>query len=719
MEETKSSMKNDKFSSWLIQESFNTICAGVILIVDECAHIEKKNNLASAVLDISLFIISTPQSSVTLLRCLGGASHALEKFGTVTFLDAVGDQLQNWARIIFTLMNSTALSVRSMAVDLTVSLFGGAFEEDGNLDYITLVFLTLLPEIVAREIAMYSASGCISSVECVESVLWPLRRALADVEDANPLDDDRVDPQLAPFLSTLCRACQAIIDGVLIELRLRGRYCEIVGVQVDMLSDEHVDTIPETPQVSLSWRFDADEESLYEAANFFQSETGPMQRIRWLLTLKSLHELKAQWVEAAETLILCAKTIADAIPHIKNVWRPSRFPLWYDQRCAPWLTMIGRKKVFEKKNATNSQVIDFADEFLEPRNIRTFTGKSNKEGPLVQPSVAVLCKMLAAVSKEALVKYDIETGIEKLIFSRLEGLLRKVMSFLDQKSVTLENRSQRQRLKSSGPNWARLAEDIAALRKMSAIINELVTKVSERLLLLTEADSTLNGRYSNKIQRGGEKYLNLQNIDIHMKAKNQYYVRLLLLGKKPRRFEESTTIPTFLEWENPVICRVPKETVLQAFESTRLRLKDKSNSNKNSEAIFEDAICDSVAKSYIAALNEDTQATKTVLCHEAPSVEKLTKESETTFLIVTLVHMKESFFPNSATHSDVDGECNASDVFESKCFVHGKKVANGDAHSIPKWTEMTVAKKFPSCLSRQKTLITSEFITRSSEIVEC
>ena len=51
----------------------------------------------------------------------------------------------------------------------------------------------------------------------IESSLWPLRRALADVEETNPFDDDRVDPQLLPYLITLCRSGQAIVDGVLIE----------------------------------------------------------------------------------------------------------------------------------------------------------------------------------------------------------------------------------------------------------------------------------------------------------------------------------------------------------------------------------------------------------------------------------------------------------------------------------------------------------------------
>ena len=51
-----------------------------------------------------------------------------------------------------------------------------------------------------------------------------------------------------------------------------------------------------------------------------------------------------------------------------------------------------------------------------------------------------------------------------------------------------------------------------------------------------------------------------------MQAK-PYYVRLVLSGTKPKRFQESTTLPTFLDWNTPCICRVPKDIVQQTLSS--------------------------------------------------------------------------------------------------------------------------------------------------------
>lgn len=57
-----------------------------------------------------------------------------------------------------------------------------------------------------------------------------------------------------------------------------------------------------------------------------------MQCRRWLFTLKSLHELKGEWAEAAEASILCAKTVAESILHNKYVCRPARFVSWNDHQ---------------------------------------------------------------------------------------------------------------------------------------------------------------------------------------------------------------------------------------------------------------------------------------------------------------------------------------------------------------------------------------------------
>jgi hypothetical protein len=320
-------------SPWLLQESFNTVCAATNTVVEECVHITSsfphdQEKIMTGILDLLLHLLTTPQSPVTHLRALGGALQALEHFGIELFLEITGGDLQHWLRVILSLMNSTSLSVRSISVDFVVSLLGMTFEFQGNVDGIFIVFLTVLPEVAAREIALYSVSGHISTIADTECALWPLRRSFADLQDTNPLDDDRVDPELIPVLSVFCRACQAAMDGVLIELRLQGPNASVVGTRLDQ-------------SVDFSSTFDADEESLFEAATFFMPETAPMQRLRWLLTLKALHEKKGQWVEAAENLILCAKTISDAIPHLKSIWRPARFDLWSDSRRSLWLDTVG------------------------------------------------------------------------------------------------------------------------------------------------------------------------------------------------------------------------------------------------------------------------------------------------------------------------------------------------------------------------------------------
>ena len=59
------------------QESFNCLSAAIILVVDECAdniigNDKKTTHLAKSIFDALLHLLSTPQSSVTLLRTLGG-----------------------------------------------------------------------------------------------------------------------------------------------------------------------------------------------------------------------------------------------------------------------------------------------------------------------------------------------------------------------------------------------------------------------------------------------------------------------------------------------------------------------------------------------------------------------------------------------------------------------------------------------------------------------
>lgn len=486
--------------TWLVQECYNTVCALLIIAVDECAIFlaktpREQSKLALGVFDVLLHVLSMPLSSVAHQRALGAASQALNKFGTVLSVDAMGDKLQHWARICLSLMNAPSLSVRSIAVDVVISLLCGCFDEAGNLDEIALVFMTVLPEVVAREMALYSVYGHLKSTRDVERSVWPLRRALADMEEANPQDDDRIDPQLSPFLSTLCRGCQAIIDGVLIELRLNGNHCTIVGSDITIPPPiSPVPTVRKGRQSlethsgnrPASFAFDADEESIYEAASSFLPETGPLQRLRWLLTLKRLHEEKGQWVEAAETLILCASTVADALPHVKNVWRPTRFNLWRDSNRSIWLSTVGEEKGLPDRG--NTQVMEFADDFLEPASILgSISKKAGVAGILERPTMSMLCAILCVVAQESIDNYLKEEGMESHAYQRFEQLLKVVMGIADNYVDSSDAFTKSPQKRSTF-----MEEENAALRKVSAALNGHMTRLAERIFLISKKSEDIS-----------------------------------------------------------------------------------------------------------------------------------------------------------------------------------------------------------------------------------
>jgi hypothetical protein len=604
-------------------------------------------------------------------------------------------------------MNSTSLSVRSIAVDFMVSLLGSTFEENGTIDEILLVVLTVLPEVAAREVAMYCASGQISAVEDAEKVLWPLRRAIADVEEANPMDDSRVDVQLVPFLINMCSSCQAIIDGILIELRLQEEGFEIFGTKVPLSSSN--ESLPvktkgkkngasfgkQSAVTSWTRAFDADEESVYEAANAFLPETAPMQKLRWLLSLKKLHESKGQWLEAAETLRLCARTIADSIPHLRSVWRPSRFKYWRDERVSLWIPSVGAGFGDSK----NDDVMAFADHFLEPQDAfyGIFSSISNSSSRLQQPTVDTMCALLTQVAREAAQKYSEEGGVEALAFLRLEELVKSVMGIVES-MCSFGTKGGKAYRGGDDLDRRSVVEESAAMRKMSAVLNGELSKVAERMLFKSEESHPYGDK--SGIWNHSEKN----------PPSRQYYIRLVLLGKKPKRFLESTALPTFLEWERPAICRVPRNIVLRAIEERRG--KD-----------FDGLLCAIFAQPLLLSLAQEVSDDNIVFRDYPPMESEIESNNTKTFVIVTLLQMASSM-ASQANQRDCNDLMMAGG---SKRFIFRRKAAataqlessssstSGNLSKAPCFVESVVGQRFPCALSRQRVIFTSEYVSGALE----
>ena len=611
----------------MVQESFNSLSATIILVVDECldtviSNDESLTKLGCSIFDVLLHLLATPQSSVTLLRTLGAVAHSLDKFGARVFSRAtLGDQLQHWARLILTMMNNKELSVRSMAVDFVVSLLSQLYQEDGNIESWSLCMLTILPEIVAREIALCHASGLVGSMLDVERSLWPLRRSLADVEEADPLDDDRVDEQMVPLLGLLCRTSQAIIDGVVIEIRLSGagEVGRLSDITRKMSSRKVTDSLVIPDKLSHDSVFDADEESLMEAASYFSHETSLPQRMRWLFSLKDLHVAKGQWLEAAETLNLCAQSMIKAIDYITHTWRPSKtFDPWHDSRKFPWLLAAGLDQGCAEVNS-------FAGAFLEPQGLFRRDDNKFNFGHLSMEDVAmtlvgVVCQMVAA--------FEEESGVDELACLHLEDLLALFPS------KTRQDGSRGRGIRSSPP---------LALRQVKACIYSKLAKLTEP-------------------SHDGSPLPN----DLPDSAGAQIYVLVVLHGYKPKRFLESTSVPTFLEFNQPSICRV---SVASLQEAARLKRADPSLS-------WDHSICSTFAQPLLNKLRQENDTDHPILLRTSQQVEVPSEETKTYLSVMTVQK-----FPGS----------------KARRFI---------IRSDDSTTQLTVANPFPHTLSRQRSLVT-------------
>lgn len=75
------------------------ICTATNIVVEFCAGLtsnypHEEQKMLHGLLDLLLHILTTPQSSVTHLRAVGGALQALEKFGVEVFTEITGTNFQ-------------------------------------------------------------------------------------------------------------------------------------------------------------------------------------------------------------------------------------------------------------------------------------------------------------------------------------------------------------------------------------------------------------------------------------------------------------------------------------------------------------------------------------------------------------------------------------------------------------------------------------------------
>ncbi|KAL9179634.1 hypothetical protein ACHAXT_008924 [Thalassiosira profunda] len=156
-------------------------------------------------------------------------------------------------------------------------------------------------------------------------------------------------------------------------------------------------------------------------------------------------------------------------------------------------------------------------------------------------------------------------------------------------------------------------EDVACLHfeELLNMITSRISNESKRHHVELRALRRVRANICTKLARGG-----------------QVYVRVILHGRKPKRFEESTSLPTFFEWDAPSICRVSKPVLLAA---ARMMQQHQAES-------WEESVCEAFAQPLIEALRNADADSPVVLRTQASP----TNETET--YISAIVVQKASAF---------------------------------------------------------------------------
>jgi len=316
------------------------------------------------------------------------------------------------------------------------------------------------------------------------------------------------------------------------------------------------------------------------------------------------------------------------------------------------------------------------------------TEKSGTTPKLPQPSLHSMCSLLTSVTRDAISMYSLEGGVDGLAYMRLESLLKTVINVLDNHQISGAYMAKGKRMHSIMMQRKRYVEEEACLRQVTASITGDMTKLAEKLLLIAQDGREGQRASSSKREKSvqGEE--------------RAYYIRLLLSGKKPRRFQESTTLPTFLEWDTPSICRVPKDIVQEALSSVPI------NSSR-----LEAVMCTAFCKFIRDALLQDVDTSRVIFRVGSGENElkdgtkQENNEEATTYIEIGLVQTS-----CTSPVSEVGLEYNAAIFYnESRHFRYQKSFSIEDGAAVS-MIEMTVANSFPCPLSRQRSMLTNEYL---------
>ena len=133
-------------------------------------------------------------------------------------------QTEEILKLLVGSLNSIKLLIRSLGLDVLVTLFSRAYNRYGSITCLGDSLLEILPLVLMEEVRIFCGMGMVASKEEAERVFWPVVRSLSDMADTlGDADDGRLDDYLRVDLSLLLEQLLLGVNACIVNIKF---YCE-------------------------------------------------------------------------------------------------------------------------------------------------------------------------------------------------------------------------------------------------------------------------------------------------------------------------------------------------------------------------------------------------------------------------------------------------------------------------------------------------------------
>ncbi|GKY91607.1 hypothetical protein MPSEU_000132600 [Mayamaea pseudoterrestris] len=310
------------------------------------------------------------ESDIAIVKTFRAAAETIKIFGIRVFLEALGETLQHWMRVLYFLCGARRAQVRVEATDVLELILRSSWECYGSFFRIRVPLLAVQTEVMERIVAIAAARfykeerrrqatfyGTFSNLHA-EASLVPLWRTLDRIEKQPASQNIAFRGALVRIAGKLKRLYRAYIaarvlsfmqsarqdaQGVepprdrLAESSMRAQRISVLRVinASENYSKQFLGLQGTYQSIHNLAHYEAVEDAMVNAADVFSPTELPEHRVAWLRMLADFHATRRKFAEEATCHFQIHTTLRHAARLHGSLWSNSPFLPWTDNMPDP------------------------------------------------------------------------------------------------------------------------------------------------------------------------------------------------------------------------------------------------------------------------------------------------------------------------------------------------------------------------------------------------